>query len=165
MSSPKGLQLASVITRFVIERLTNYGSVCSNSLLKISITKYISKKKKLEQKQEKEEIVPKDFYFIYCAVNAKLETIYKKHLIDSVLNSPRIRLSQSQNIIMDTRDTKESFVDCVSPLKRKKTDCLDVYFTILEATQFLPTLVINRNAKAKQRGTWIPFKSEKVSLN
>ena len=40
-----------------------------------------------------------------------------------------------------------------------------MYFTILEATQFIPKLVIKKNAKAKHRGTWIPFKSEKVSLN
>ena len=38
--------------------------------------------KKLEQKQEKEEIVPKDFDYFYSAYNAKLKTNIKKHLID-----------------------------------------------------------------------------------
>ena len=36
----------------------------------------------MEQKQEKEEIVPKDFDSIYSAYNAKLKTSNKKHLID-----------------------------------------------------------------------------------
>ena len=53
----------------------------------------LPKKPKLEQKQEKEEIVPKKIDSIYSAVNAKLKTSNNKHLIDLVLNSPRIRLS------------------------------------------------------------------------
>ena len=36
----------------------------------------------MEQKHEKEEIVPKDFDFIYSAVNAKLKTSNNEHLID-----------------------------------------------------------------------------------
>ena len=56
----------------------------------------LPKKTKLEQKQEKEEIVPKNFDSIYSAVNAKLKTSNNKHLIDLILNSPRIRLSQSE---------------------------------------------------------------------
>ena len=112
----------------------------------------------MEQKQEKEEIVPNIFDSIYSAVNAKLKTINNKHLIVLILKSPRIRLSQSKNIILDNRDTKESIVDFVCTLKRKNTDFPDIYFTILEATQIPPKLVANKNAKAKDRGTWIPFK-------
>ena len=63
----------------------------------------LPKKLKLEQKQEKEEIVPKNFHSIYSAVNAKLKTSNNKHLIDLILNSPRIRLSQSENIILENR--------------------------------------------------------------
>ena len=112
----------------------------------------------MEQKQEKEEIVPKNFDSIYSAVNAKLKTSNNKHLFDLILNSLRIRLSQSEKIILDNRATKESIVDFVYALKRKNTDFPDSYFTILEATQIPPELVINKNAKAKDRGTWIPFK-------
>ena len=57
----------SLITPFVIKRLRYYGSICSNSLLSLLITKYASKKQKLEPKQEKEETVPKDFDSIYSA--------------------------------------------------------------------------------------------------
>ena len=112
----------------------------------------------MEQKQEKDEIVPKNFNYIYSAVNAKLKTSNNKHLIDLILNSPRIGLSQSENIILDNRDTKESIVDFVCALKRKNTDFPDTYFTILEATQIPPKFVANKNAKAKDRGTWFPFK-------
>ena len=110
-------------------------------------------KQKLEQKQEKEEIVPKNFDYVYSAVNARLKTSNNKHINDLILNSLRIKLSQSDNIILDNRDTKESIVDFVCTLKRKNTDFPDIYFTILEATQLPPKLVINKNAEAKDRGT------------
>ena len=112
----------------------------------------------MEQKQEKEVIVPKNFDSVYSAVNARLKTSNNKHIIDLILNSPRIKLSQSDNIILDNRDTKESIVEFVCALKRKNTDFPDIYFTILEAFQLPPKLVINENAKGKDRGTWIPFK-------
>ena len=118
----------------------------------------LPKKPKLEQKQEKEEIVQNDFDSIYSAVNAKLKTSNNKHLIDLILKSPRIRLSQSESILLDNRDIKESIVDFVCALKQKSTDFPDSYFTNLEATQIPPKLVINKNVKAKDRGTWIAFK-------
>ena len=73
----------------------------------------LPRKQKLEQKQEKVEIVPKNFDSVYSAVNARLKTSNNKHIIDLILNSPRIKLSQSDNIILDNRDTKESIVDIV----------------------------------------------------
>ena len=118
----------------------------------------LPKKPELEQKQEKEEVVQKDFDSIYSAVNAKLKTSNNKHLIDLILNSPAIRLSQSENIKLDNRDRKESSADFVCALKRKNTNFLVIYFTILEATQIPPKLVINKNAKAKDRRTCIPLK-------
>ena len=63
------------------------------------------KKPKWEQKQEKEVIVPKAFYSVYSAINAKLKLSNNKHLADLILNSPRIRLSQSENILLDKRGT------------------------------------------------------------
>ena len=118
----------------------------------------LPKKPELEQKKEKEEVVQKDFNSIYSAVNAKLKTSNNKHLIDLILNSPGIRLSQSENIKLDNRDRKESIADFVCALKRKNTNFLDIYFTILEAIQIPPKLVINKNAKAKDRRTCIPLK-------
>ena len=84
-----------------------------------------------------------------------MKTSNIKHLIDLSLNSPRIELSQSDNFILDNRDTVESIVDFVCALKRKNTDFPDVYFTILEASQLPSKLVINENAKAKYRRIWL----------
>ena len=118
----------------------------------------LPRERKLEQKIGKEEIVPKNFDSVFSAVNARMKTSNNKHIIDLFLNSSRIKLSQSDNIILNNRDTKESIVDFVCALKRKNTDFSYIYFTILEASQLPPKLVINKNAKAKDRGTWIPFK-------
>ena len=87
-----------------------------------------------------------------------MKTSNNKHINDLILNSPRIKLSQSDNIILDNRDTDEPIADFVCALKQKNTNFLDIYFIILEATQFPPKLVINKKDKAKDRGTWIPFK-------
>ena len=45
--------------------------------------------KKMEQKQEKEVIAPKNFDSIYKAVNARLKTSNNKHLFYSILISPK----------------------------------------------------------------------------
>ena len=81
----------------------------------------------------------------------KLKTSNNKHLIDLTLNSPRIRLNQSENIILDNRDTKQSIVDFVCALKRKNTDFPDIYFTILEATQIPQNLLSTRMPKTEER--------------
>ena len=100
----------------------------------------------------------KKFDSVYSAVNARLKTSNKKHIIDLILNSPRIKLSRSDNILLENRDTKEFIEDFVCALKQKNTDFPDIYFIILEATQLPPKLVINKKAKAKDRGIWIPSK-------
>ena len=61
LRSTKGLQLISIITPFVIKRLTYYGAVCFNFILSLSIINILPRNKKLEQNQEKEEIVRKNF--------------------------------------------------------------------------------------------------------
>ena len=66
----------------------------------------LPRKQKLEQKQAKEEIVPKNFDSVYSAVNARLKTSNNKHIIDLILNSPIIKISQSDNTILDNRDIK-----------------------------------------------------------
>ena len=51
-------------------------------------------KQKLEQKQEKEDIVPKKSDSVYKAVKARLKMSNNKHLSDLILISPRNKLSQ-----------------------------------------------------------------------
>ena len=96
-----------------------------------------------------------------------MKTSDNKHLIDLILNSPRVKLGQSENIILENRDTKESIVDFVRALKQKNTDFADIYVTILEANQIPPKLVINENAKAKRKTEKLALlsKSENLSLN
>ena len=101
-------------------------------------------------KNKKKRRLYQQKYTIYSAVNARLKTSKNKHLIGSFLNSPRYKLTQSDNIILDNRDTKEAIVDFVCALKRKHTNFADVYFTILEATHIPPKLVIDKNASAKR---------------
>ena len=64
--------------QFVLTPYSIYQSQCT-----------LPKQPKLEQKQEKEEIVPNNFDSIYSAVNAKLKTSNNKHLIDLILKSVR----------------------------------------------------------------------------
>ena len=65
------------------------------------------------------EIVPKTFDSVYSAVNPRFKKSNNKHLIDLILNSPRIKPTQSDNIILDNRDTKESIVDFVCTKKKE----------------------------------------------
>ena len=79
-------------------------------------------------------------------------------LIDKILSCPRIKLSNSQTIILDGVDTGVLISDFTLHLRRKNADVPDIYFTLLDAAGISPSLVFNQNAKAKDRGSWIPFK-------
>ena len=108
--------------------------------------------------QEKKEVVPKDFGSIYSDVTARLKTSNNKHLIDFISNFPRIRLSQSEKNILDNRDTKK--IDCrlcVCTKAKKNTEFSDIYFSILEASQIPPKLVINN--QNERQGNLDPFQN------
>ena len=79
-------------------------------------------------------------------------------LVDKVLSSPRIKLSTSNFLILDGMDTGVSLTDFAQTLKRKNAAVPDIYFTLLDAADITPSLVLNKNAKEKERGSWIPFK-------
>ena len=79
-------------------------------------------------------------------------------LVDKILSCPRIKLSNSQTIILDGVDTGVLISDFTLHLRRKNADVPDIYFTLLDAAGISPSLVFNQNAKAKDRGSWIPFK-------
>ena len=78
-------------------------------------------------------------------------------LIDKILSCSRIKLSNSQTIISDGVDTGALISDFTLHLRRKIADVPDVYFTLLDAAVISPSLVFNQNAKAKERGSWVPF--------
>ena len=78
-------------------------------------------------------------------------------LKNKILSCPRIKLSKSQIIILDGVDTEVLISDFTLNLHRKNSDVPDIYFTLL-AAGISPSLVLNQNAGAKDRGSWAPFK-------
>ena len=79
-------------------------------------------------------------------------------LVDKILSCPRIKLSNSQTLILDGVDTGVLISDFTLHLRRKNADVPDIYFILLDAAGISPSLVFNQNAKAKERGSWVPFK-------
>ena len=79
-------------------------------------------------------------------------------LLDKFLSYSRIKLSNSQTIILDGVDTGVLISDLSLHLRRKNADVPDIYFTLLDAVGISPSVVFNQNAKAKDRGSWVPFK-------
>ena len=79
-------------------------------------------------------------------------------LTGKILSCSRIKLSNSQTIILDDVDTGVLISDFTLHLRRKNADVSDIYFTLLDAAGISPSLVFNHNAKAKDRGSWVRFK-------
>ena len=79
-------------------------------------------------------------------------------LVDNILSSPRIKLSNSQTLVLDGVETGIFLSDFAQQLRRKNADVPDIYFTLLDAADISPTLILNQNVKAKERGSWVPFK-------
>ena len=79
-------------------------------------------------------------------------------LRDKISSCSRIKLSNSQTIILDGVDTGVLFSDCTLNLHRRNVDVPDIYLTLLDAAGISPSLVFNQNAKAKDRGSWVTFK-------
>ena len=74
------------------------------------------------------------------------------------MSSPRIKLSISQILILDGVKTGISLSGFAQQLRRKNADIAGIYYTLLDAAGTSPTLILNQNAKAKERGSWVPFK-------
>ena len=79
-------------------------------------------------------------------------------LLDNILSCPRINLANSQTLILDGVETGISLLDFAQQLRRKNAEVPDIYFTLLDAASVSPTLILNQNAKAKESGSWVPFK-------
>ena len=79
-------------------------------------------------------------------------------LVDRILSCPRIKLSKSQTSLLDGDKTGVLQSHFAQQLRRKNTDVPDIYFTLLDAVGLSPTLVLNQNAKTKERLRWVLFK-------
>ena len=74
------------------------------------------------------------------------------------MSCPRIKLPNSKILIFDGVETGVSLLDFAQQLRRKNAEIADIYFTLLDAAGISRTPILNENAKAKGRGSWVPFK-------
>ena len=79
-------------------------------------------------------------------------------LVNKTLESPRIKLSNSNTLILDGIKTGVLLKDFAQRLRRKNLAIPDIYFTLLDAVSVAPKLVVNSHAKCKERGAWLTFK-------
>ena len=80
-------------------------------------------------------------------------------LVNKDFESPCIKLSNSNTLILDGIETVVLLEDFAQRLKRKNIPVPNIYFTLLDAASITPDNVGNSHAKGKERGAWIPFKT------
>ena len=90
-------------------------------------------------------------------INQQLSTSASP-LANKNLESPRIKLSNSNTSILNGIETGVLLKDFAQCLKRKNVPTPDNYFTLPDAASITPDIVVNSHAKSEQRGAWIPFK-------
>ena len=79
-------------------------------------------------------------------------------VLNKILESPRVKLSNLKTLILDGIETSVLLKDFSQHLKRKNEPIRDFYFTLLDAASISPDFVINIHAKGEKRGAWIPFR-------
>ena len=158
LASERGLQLIKVFTLPVINHLSWYGAVFSRSC-------FVYNKSFITQSAPKQEL-PKyqpsqnstnQIDSLQKDINKKLFS-KADSLVDKVLSCPPIKLSNSQTSLLDGVETGIFLSDFAQQLRRKNADVPDIYFTLLDAAGITPTLMLNQNAKAKERRSWVLFK-------
>ena len=126
-------------------------SVCNSSNSPTIVAKLELPKSKTEQTPTYHKCTLKK------EINQQLSTSASP-LVNKLLESPHIKLSNSNTLILDGKETSVLLKDFAQRLKRKNVPILDIYFTLLDAASITPNLVVNSHAKGKERGAWIPFK-------
>ena len=79
-------------------------------------------------------------------------------LIDKILSCSGIKFSNSQTIYLDGVDSGVLMSDFSQHLRQKNADVPGIYLTLLNAAVISSSLAFDQNAKAKDRGSWDPFK-------
>ena len=133
--------------QFVLVPLSVYNNSNSPSI----VTKQELPKYKPEQTPTYHKVTLKK------EINQQLSTSASP-LVNKILESPCIKLSNSNTLILDGIETGVLLKDFAQRLKRKNVPIPDIYFTLLDAASITPNLVVNSHAKGKERGAWIPFK-------
>ena len=133
--------------QFVLVPISVYNSSNSPNI--------VTKKELTKKKPEQTPTYHKDT--LKKEINQQLSTSASP-LVNKVLESPRIKLSNSSTLILDGIETGVLLNDFAQRLKRKNVHIPDIYFTLLDATSITPNLVVNSHAKGEERGAWILFK-------
>ena len=99
-------------------------------------------------------------YQVHSLKNEINKKLFSKavSLVDKILSCPRIKLSNSETLSLDGVETEIFLLDFAQQLRRKNADIPDFSFTLLDAAGISATLILNQNAKGKERGSWVPFK-------
>ena len=133
--------------RFVLVPLSVYDSSNSSTI--------VTKQELSKHKPEQTPTYHKDT--LKKEINQQLSTSASP-LVNKILESPCIKLSNSNTSILDGIETGVLAKDFAQRLKRKNVAIPDIYFTLLDAVSIIPNLVVNSHPKGKERGAWIPFK-------
>ena len=80
-------------------------------------------------------------------------------LLNKVLESPPIKLSNSNTINPDVIGTGVLSMDFAQSLNRKNVPISDIYFTLLDAANFTPNLVINQTCQERRKRSLDPFRN------
>ena len=113
---------------------------------------------KLDKSEEKVNFVPENLDSLHKDITTNTKLFKNESVVDQILKCTRIKLSLSDSILLDGRDTNVEFTDLIHALKRKKNEFPDIYYTILDAIGISPNKIVNKDAKSKDRGSWNPFK-------
>ena len=73
-------------------------------------------------------------------------------LVNKILEFPRIKLSNSNTLILHGIETGVLLKDSAQRLKRKNVPIPDIYFNLLDAASIITDIVVNSHAKDKERG-------------
>ena len=147
LKTPPVLTICLDMEQFVLVHV----SVCNKSFITRAVTmKELSKYQPSQNPTYQVDSLKKE-------INKKLFS-KTDSLVDKFLSCPRIKLSNSQTLNLDGVESGIFLLDIAQQLCRKNADVRGFYFTLLDATGISPTLILNQNAKTKERGSWVPFK-------
>ena len=80
-------------------------------------------------------------------------------LFNELLSCFHFKLSNLQTLKLDGVKTGFWLSVFAQQLCSKNADVPDIYFTLVYAAVISSTPIVNQDAKTKQRGRWVPFKS------
>ena len=96
-------------------------------------------------------------------INQQLSTSVSP-LVKKIKESPRIKLSNSNTLILDGKETGVLLRDFAQRLRRKNVLIPHIYFTLLDAASITPEIVVNSHAKGKKKELGPLSKSERKRL-